>query len=56
MSENNRPGVIQVGDVREIRVKSDIKATGVVRRPDGDINVYVGENGLDLLIGGSPCQ
>ena len=56
MSENNRPDVIQVGDVREIRVKSDIKATGVVRRPDGDTNVYVGENGLDLLIGGSPCQ
>lgn len=56
VSENNRPDVIQVGDVREIRVKSDIKATGVVRRPDGDTNVYVGENGLDLLIGGSPCQ
>ena len=56
MSENNRPDVIQVGDVREIRVKSDIKATGVVRRPDGDTNVYVGDTGLDLLIGGSPCQ
>ena len=56
VSENNRPDVIQVGDVREIRVKSDIKATGVVRRPDGDTNVYVGENGLDLLIWGSPCQ
>ena len=56
MSENNRPDVIQVGDVREIRVKSDIKAKGIVRRPDGDTNVYVGDNGLDLLIGGSPCQ
>ena len=56
VSESNRPDVIQVGDVREIRVKSDIKAIGVVRRPDGDTNVYVGENGLDLLIGGSPCQ
>lgn len=56
VSENNRPDVIQVGDVREIRVKSDIKATGIVRRPDGDTNVYVGDNGLDLLIGGSPCQ
>ena len=56
VSENNRPDVIQVGDVREIRVKSDIKATGIARRPDGDINVYVGDNGLDLLIGGSPCQ
>ena len=56
VSENNRPDVIQVGDVREIRVKSDIKAIGVVRRPDGDTNVYVGDNGLDLLIGGSPCQ
>lgn len=56
MSENNRPDVIQVGDVREIRVKSDTKATGIVRRPDGDANVYVGDNGLDLLIGGSPCQ
>ena len=56
VSENNRPDVIQVGDVREIRVKSDIKATGIARRPDGDTNVYVGDNGLDLLIGGSPCQ
>jgi len=56
VSENNRPDIIQVGDVREIRVKSDIKATGIVRRPDGDTNVYVGDNGLDLLIGGSPCQ
>ena len=56
VSENNRPDVIQVGDVREIRVKSDIKATGIVRNPDGDTNVYVGDNGLDLLIGGSPCQ
>ena len=56
VSENNRADVIQVGDVREIRVKSDIKAIGVVRRPDGDTNVYVGDNGLDLLIGGSPCQ
>ena len=56
VSENNRPDVIQVGDVREIRVKSDIKATGIVRRPDGDTNVYVGDTGLDLLIGGSPCQ
>ena len=56
VSENNRPDVIQVGDVREIRVKSDIKAKGVVRRPDGDTNVYVGDTGLDLLIGGSPCQ
>ena len=56
VSENNRPDVIQVGDVREIRVKSDIKAKGIVRRPDGDTNVYVGDNGLDLLIGGSPCQ
>lgn len=56
VSENNRPDVIQVGDVRDIRVKSDIKATGIARRPDGDTNVYVGDNGLDLLIGGSPCQ
>lgn len=56
VSENNRPDVIQVGDVREIRVKSDIKAKGIVRRPDGDTNVYVGDTGLDLLIGGSPCQ
>ena len=56
VSENNRPDVIQVGDVREIRVRSDIKATGIARRPDGDTNVYVGDNGLDLLIGGSPCQ
>ena len=56
VSENNRPDVIQVGDVREIRVKSDIKAKGIVRRPDGDTNVYIGDNGLDLLIGGSPCQ
>lgn len=56
VSENNRPDVIQVGDVREIRVKSDIKATGIARRPDGDTNVYVGDIGLDLLIGGSPCQ
>ena len=56
VSGNNRPDIIQVGDVREIRVKSDIKATGIVRRPDGDTNVYVGDNGLDLLIGGSPCQ
>ena len=56
VSENNRPDIIQVGDVREIRVKSDIKATGIARRPDGDTNVYVGDNGLDLLIGGSPCQ
>lgn len=56
VSENNRPDIIQVGDVREIRVKSDIKATGIVRRPDGDTNVYVGDTGLDLLIGGSPCQ
>ena len=56
VSENNRPDIIQAGDVREIRVKSDIKATGIARRPDGDTNVYVGDNGLDLLIGGSPCQ
>ena len=56
VSENNRPDIIQVGDVREIRVKSDIKATGIVRRPDGDTNVYAWDNGLDLLIGGSPCQ
>ena len=56
VSESNRSDVIQVGDVREIRVKSDIKAKGIVRRPDGDTNIYVGDTGLDLLIGGSPCQ
>lgn len=56
VSENNRPDVIQLGDVRKIRVKTGIKATGFVCCPDGYTNIYFGDNGLDLLIGGSPCQ
>lgn len=56
VAEDNRLDVIEVGDIKELRIKSiDINSTGILRHLNGT-SIYVGNTGLDLLIGGSPCQ